>query len=524
MSRISPKTLKLGVLFMAFVLLAAVGSANGFAADKPKFGGSITVGLNTDLTAVDPHTSVAVVNAIVLHHVFEPLLAYGKDLKLMPVACESWEANQDYTVYTFHLRKGKLFHNGREMVADDVKFSLDRVMDPKISPRAKHFTGVAGVEVKDKYTVQVKLKKSFAAFPHLLAYINPVIAIVPKEELAKQGGIFKEHPIGTGPYKFAEWKPDRYIILKKFGKYTGPTGPQSGLGGRRIAYLDTIKLVPIPEESVSIMALLNKEIDLLQYYPPKYVEKYRKTYSKKGLVLNEVPGLSWYQIYFGVNRPVTKNVKFRQACACAIDLDKVTQAAYLGHAKSNPSVIARGSIYRTGYHDTWYKYDPAKAKQLLKEAGYKGETVVLDTTKKYIAMFRQAVAVQASLQAVGIKVKLNVVEWPVLLKKCVSGDFQMLSYGAGGTPNPALAYAYLKRGGFEKAYPRIREVKEAALMTSDLEKLKKLYEQAHRITYEQVPWIQLYNYNYLQAHWNYVKGYKTINTGYPILWGVWLDK
>ncbi|BEQ16618.1 ABC transporter substrate-binding protein [Desulfoferula mesophila] len=523
MSGIKTKFKKAGLALTVLTLALAL-ALPGLAADKPKFGGSITVGLNTDLTAVDPHTSVAVVNAIVLHHVFEPLLAYGEDLKLMPVACESWEANKDYTAYTFHLRKNKLFHNGREMVAADVKFSLDRVMDPKISPRAKHFTGVASVEAVDKYTVVVKLKKPFAAFPHLLAYINPVIAIVPQEELAKQGGVFKEKPVGTGPYMFSEWKPDRYIILKKFDKYTGPTGPRSGLGGERVAYLDTIKLVPIPEESVSIMALLNKEIDLLQYYPPKYVEKYQKDYAKKGLVLNEVPGLSWYQVYFGVNRPVTNNVKFRQACAYAIDLDKVTQAAYLGHAKSNPSVIARGSIYRTPAHDTWYKYDPAKAKQLLKESGYKGETVVLDTTKKYIAMFRQAVAVQAAMQAVGINVKLNVVEWPVLLKKCVSGDFQMLSYGAGGTPNPALAYAYLKRGGFEDAYPEIKKIKEAALMTDDLKTLQGLYEKAHRITYEQVPWIQLYNYNYLQAHWNYVKGYKTINTGYPILWGVWLDK
>ena len=515
---------KAGLVFTAMALLLALSLAPGFAADKPKFGGGITVGLNTDLTAVDPHTSVAVVNAIVLHHVFEPLLAYGEKLELMPVACESWEANKDCSVYTFHLRKGKLFHNGREMVAEDVKFSLERVMDPKVSPRAKHFSSVTAVEAKDKYTVVVKLNKPFAGFPHLLAYINPVIAMVPKEELAKQGGIFKDHPIGTGPYMFAEWKPDRYILLKKFDKYTGPTGARSGLGGERIAYLDTIKLVPLPEESVSIMALLNKEIDLLQYFPPKYVEKYNKDYAKKGLKLNEVPGLSWYQVYFGVGKPVTNNLKFRQACAYAIDLDKVTQAAYLGHARSNPSVIARGSVYRTDYHDTWYKYDPAKAKALLKEAGYKGEPVVLDTTKKYIAMFRQAVAVQAALQAVGVNVKLNVVEWPVLLKKCVKGDFQMLSYGAGGAPNPALAYAYLKRSGLEDTVPRLKEIKEAALMTADLGQLQKLYEEAHRITYEQVPWIQLYNYNYLQAHWNYVKGYKTINTGFPILWGVWLDK
>ena len=519
---LKPKTAAILASLLAVALLLPLGHAA--AADQPKMGGKITVGLNTDLTGVDPHTSVAVVNAIVLNHVFEPLLAYGANLELMPVACESWTASADYQTYTFKLIKGKPFHNGREMTSADVKFSLERVMDPKICPRAKQLADIQGIETPDPYTVVIKLKKGFAGFPHLLAYLNPIIAMVPKEELAKQGGTFKEKPVGTGPYMFAEWKPDRHIILKKFAKYKGQTTPQNGLGGARIAYLDEIKLVPVPEESVSIMALLNKEIDLLQYFPPKYVEKYQKDYHKKGLELQEVSGLSWYQVYFGVTKPVTNNVKFRQACAYAIDLDKVTQAAYLGHAKTNPSVIARGNQYRTAYHDTWYKNDPAKAKALLKEAGYKGEPVVLDTTKKYIAMYRQAVAIQAELKAVGINAKLNVVEWPVLLKKCVSGDFQMLSYGAGAMPNPALAYVYLKRNKFLDQSPRLKEIREAALKTADLKQLQKLFEEAHKITYEQVPWIQLYNYNYLQAHWKYVKGYQTLNHGFPVLWGVWLDK
>lgn len=512
------------VLSMAVLLSCMLVSSIVFAEDKPKMGGTIKVGLNTDVTAIDPHTSVAVVNAIVLNHVFEPLLAYGEKLELLPVACESWDVDSDYKVYTFHLMKGKLFHNGREMTAEDVKFSLERIMDPKICPRAKHFKDVDSVEVKDKYTVQINLKNSFAGFPHLLAYLNPVMAIVPKEELAKEGGVFKRHPVGTGPYMFEEWKPDRHILLKTFPDYKGPSGPRNGLGGARIAYLDEIKLVPIPEESVSIMALLNKEIDLLQYFPPKYVDKYKTDYSKKGLNLQEVPGLSWYQIYFGVTKPVTKNQKFRQACAYAVNIDKVTQAAYLGHAKSNPSVIAPSNQYRTPYHDTWYKKDLDKAKALLKEAGYNGEEVVLDTTKKYIAMFRQAVAVQAELKEAGINVRLNVVEWPVLLKKCVKGDFQMLSYGAGAMPNPALAYAYLKRNKFEEVMPRMKEIREAAMVTADLKQLQNLFQEAHKIIYEQVPWIQLYNYNYLQAHWDYVKGYKTLNHGFPILWGVWIDK
>jgi peptide/nickel transport system substrate-binding protein len=272
------------------------------------------------------------------------------------------------------------------------------------------------------------------------------------------------------------------------------------------------------------MALLNKEIDILQYFPPKYVDRHKSEYSKKGIILQEVTGLSWYQIFMGVTKPVVSSQKFRQACAYAIDLDMVTQAAYMGHAKANPSVIPEQSQYWTPYHKTWYKKDVNKAKQLLKEAGYKGEEVILDTTKNYIAMYSQAVAVQSELAAVGINVKLNVIDWPVLVQKNLAGDFQMLSYGMGPMPNPGLAYTYLKRTKLDQAYPRINEILEECTRTSDRKNLQRLYEEVHKIQVEQVPWIHLYNYNYLQAHHNYVKEYQAINTGYPRLWGVWLDK
>jgi peptide/nickel transport system substrate-binding protein len=506
------------VVFLCFIAAEAV------AQSTPVKGGGIVVGLNTDITAVDPHTTVAVVDANVLGHVFEPLLAYTENLDIHPVAAESWEVSPDYKTYTFRLIKGKTFHNGREMTAEDVKYSIERIANPATkSPRASAFKVVDRIEVKDKYTVAIHLKEPTATFPYSLADLNPVIAIVPKEEIEKQGGVFK-HPIGTGPFKFVEWVPDRYVILERYDNYKGPKGSRDGLAGERMAYLDRIKFVPVPEESVSIMALLNKEIDYLQYFPPTQVEKYRNDYSKKGLVLDEVTGLSWYQIYFGVTKPVTDNVKFRQACAYAIDLDVVTQTAYSGHAKVNPSVIPPQSRFWTDYHKTWYKKDIEKAKQLLKEAGYNGEEVVLDTTKKYISMYRQAVAVQSELAAAGVNVKLNVLEWPVLIKKCTEGDFQMLSYGAGAMPNAAQAYSYLKRNKFDQVFPKIKEIWTAAESTTDLKTLQGLFAEAHKIQYEQVPWIELYNYNYLQAYWNYVKGYKAINTGVMRFWGVWLDK
>jgi peptide/nickel transport system substrate-binding protein len=513
------KAALLTVLMFLSLLWAVVGE--GTAQTAPKKGGTINVGLNTDVTALDPHTHQADVNALVLHHILEGLIAHGDNFQLLPVLAEKWETSPDFKNFTFHLRKGKLFHNGREMVADDVKFSLERIM--KIHPRRALLKNVERIQVLDKYTVRLHAKEPDASILFALGGLSPIMAIVPKEELEKQSGSFK-HPIGTGPYKFVDWKPDRYVLLERFDQYTPQPGPMSGYGGERIAYVDRIKFIPIPEESVATMALLNKEIDFLQYVPFKNVDKFQKEYAQRGIVLDSKAGQSWYQIFFGLDKPVTKNLKFRQACAYAIDMQAVMQAAVRGYGVVNPSLVLPDSEYYTPYHKKWYPKDLNKARQLLKEAGYKGEEVEIVTNKKYMQMFNIAVAIQSELAEVGVKTKLNVVEWAIQVQKMNKRDFQILSQGIGPRPDPSMAYAYLQIiCSFEKLYPRFKEIMTQASRTLDVEKRKKLFEEAHSLVIEGVPIINFYNYNYINAYWNYVKGYKNWSSQ-PRFWGVWLDK
>jgi len=513
------KLFLMAALLAISVLCGAVGE--GMAQPAPKKGGMINVGLNTDVTAVDPHTHQADVNALVLHHVFEGLIAHGDNFQLLPVLAEKWEASPDFKNFTFHLRKGKLFHNNREMVADDVKFSIERIM--KIHPRRELLKNVERVEILDKYTVRLHAKEPDASILFALGGLSPLMAIVPKEEVEKQGGAFK-HPIGTGPYKFVEWKPDQYLLLERFDRYKPQPGPMSGYGGERIAYVDRIKFIPIAEESVATMALLNKEIDFLQYVPFKNVEKFQKEYSQRGIVVDSRAGESWYQVFFGLDKPVTKNLKFRQACAYAIDRQAVMRAAIRDYGVVNPSLVLPSSEYYTPHHKEWYPKDLNKAKQLLQEAGYKGEEVEIVTNKKYMQMFSIAVAVQSELAEVGVKTKLNVVEWAIQTERMNKGDFQILSHGIGPRPDPSMAYSYLQIvSGFEKPYPRIKEILAQTSHTLDVGKRKRLFEEAHSLMIEGVPMINFYNYNYVNAYWNKVKGYKNWSSQ-PRFWGVWIDK
>lgn len=501
--------------------LAIGGPGKAFAA--PKVGGTLTFGLPTDLTKLDPHKSTAVVDATILMHVVEPLLTYDKKLQIRPLLAESWKFSPDYTALTVNLVKGKTFHNGREMVADDVVWSFKRLLDPETkSPKRSLFENIANVTALDAHTVRFDLVKPQPGFLHVLANANPIPAILPKETVDADGEITKL--IGTGPFQFVEWKPTQYVLLKRYANYRSPEGPKDGLAGDRTPYLDEIKMVPMSEENVAVMALLNKEIDMLQYFPAKYVEKYRKQYSKEGVVLSEVAGMSWYQVFFGLNKPVTDNPDFRRAVAYALNTSEITQAAYMGHAEVNPSVIPSQSGYYTEVQQTWVPQDVAKAKALLKKAGYKGEKVVIDTTKNYAPMYKQAIAMQSQMAAAGINAEVNVLEWPVLLKKLYGNDFQMLSFGVGPKPDPVDAYLYMRLSSAFDVYPELKDLVDQAAATDDIDRRRALFDKIHLKTLETVPWIEFYNYNYLNAYRDYVKGYETLSIGLPALWGVWLEK
>ena len=173
-------------LITIVISLSCLSFSIGFAGSTPKKGGMITVGMNTDITGTDPAVHAAVVTCCVLNNVIERLVGLSEDLKVIPVLAESWETNADSTVFTFRLRKGKMFHNGREMVADDVKYSFERLKER--CPRKGILDNLDQIEVLDKYTVRFTLKSSSPTlFLNTIATIEPLAGVVPREEVEKQG-------------------------------------------------------------------------------------------------------------------------------------------------------------------------------------------------------------------------------------------------------------------------------------------------------------------------------------------------
>src|SRR5262249_38831599 len=195
-------------------VVLALFLSSSVPAQTPKKGGTLVVGMSQDLPGLDPHPSTSTITYQVLSLVYQGLVDFDRDLKIKPVLAESWTTSADGRTWTFKLRKGVKFHNGRALAASDVKFSIDRILDPQTAARGKGPLGIiASVQVIDHQTVRIPLAWPSGAFLSRIA--GTYQAILPPE--AVQGPEFKA--IGSGRFQLTEWKTNERVELKRFDGY-----------------------------------------------------------------------------------------------------------------------------------------------------------------------------------------------------------------------------------------------------------------------------------------------------------------
>ncbi len=248
------------VVTVVAALLAGAGllaGANAAAAGTPVSGGTLRVALTASAPSLDPHSGTHLAIREIGMHIFENLLTFDSRFQVVAQLAERWETSADGKVYTFYLRKGVKFHNGREMTAEDVKASVDRFR--AMAPRRNELDDLEKIEAVGPSTVRMTLKRVNAAF--LAAIANPIcqLAILPKEAVEGKP-INKVDIVGTGPYKFVEWIPDRWVRVARFPDYK-PEGTvdAGGLGGARQAYADEIRFIPVPEPGARVAGLQTGE-------------------------------------------------------------------------------------------------------------------------------------------------------------------------------------------------------------------------------------------------------------------------
>ncbi len=509
-----------------FLALAAC-TALATPAMAQRNGGTLTIALNADIRSVEPGINRDANTDSVIHILFEGLVAHRADLGVGPSLAESWAVSDDGKTYTFRLREGVKFHNGEPLTATEVKWTWDRLMAQTAWNCRRTFDGsmglkVAGIEAADPRTVVYRLEAPQAIFLKQLANVQCHILVAHPASVGADGKW--QAPIGSGPYKLKEWKRSEFVTLERFADYRPGKEPTSGYAGARTPHVDQVVFRVIPDAHAAEAALLTGAVDILPGVEVQRVAELKR----RGMAVQSAPGLSWGPLLIQTQDPLMSNVKIRQAMAHAIDINQIADARTDSVVKGNPSAVSQSSAYFDPRFLEWPAYDPKKAAALLKEAGYAGQTIRIQTNKRYTGMYERSVIVQAMLTAAGFKVELETLDWATQLDNYLKGTFQVQSFGYSARLDPGLMYAALIADKSKSKWaqwddPKAIELLAESARTADETKRKEIFLKLHAMMAEQVPIIGMYYDPNIDATRPNIRGYKTWAADRPVPWGVWKE-
>ncbi len=396
------QTLLCGTAIIAAALTFAAGEANA-----QKRGGNLTYANVSAVGTMDPMVANAVVDLETIHHVYEGLVAMGEDYSATPMLASKVDISPDGRVFTFSLRKGVKFSNGKEMTATDVLASFERYK--KVSPNAPALADVAAMETPDPYTFIIKLNKPNSLFVEVMKTPTYSFSITPaelKDQPARELEI-----IGTGPYQVAEYRKDSHILLKRNEGYTpdmSAKGPD-GYAGKKTAYLDTIRYNSVPEANTRIAALQSGGADFIATIPGDIAKRLKGRTDIT--VMSVIPFCQATFMQHAKNPPLSTNRFLRQAIASLVDAEEMMEAA--GQVwDRNPSLMFKPSAYYSDVGAPFYDlHSVDKAKALLKQGNYAGEKVVLETNNNYAYMRDSSQVLVEQMKKAGINVELKMVDW-----------------------------------------------------------------------------------------------------------------
>jgi ABC-type transport system substrate-binding protein len=429
------------------------------------------------------------------------------NLKLEPVPgiATEWEVSKDLLTYTFKLRKGVLFHNGREVDAEAVKWNYERIKDPK---KSHHFTRSAlenlqEVVAVDKYAVRCHLHQPSAAFPADVVYY-PCGLMAPDSEAQVD-----THPIGCGPFKFVRWERNNLTELTRFENYF-----ETDAEGNNLPYLDGLIGYTKKEDRVRLTSLRSGEVHLIDNMAYADAAEFPKKYAGQFQTWN-VPTLGTAFITFNMEKGPFTDKTLRQAAAHAIDHDAIHNAVFYERGDVATGFYAKASPWHGSEARPWPEYDPDKAKFLIKKAKAEGTTILLQAETSWPYMQQTGELVQAMWTEVGFKVNYNLYDAAVLQEKRRSGDFHADSMAASYRfdPDGWFSRQILSTAPTTKETSRFKNDKADKLIleargTADKQKRLELYAAVESIINEELPILYTHYLTLLEAGAMNLKGYQ----------------
>jgi peptide/nickel transport system substrate-binding protein len=508
------------VLAALAVLITSVATSD--AQPRPRRGGVLTYALVSEPPTLDPHATTALVTAYAMHHVFETVFTINSRLEPVPMLAERYTVSPDRRTHTITLRRGVPFHHGRDMTADDVVASLTRWGRMAVRGRAL-FANVESLTARDAHTVVFRLRDPYALLSTDLAWWTQFAAIYPREVVEEAGTGPLRRFIGTGPFRFVDYVPDRHLRLQRFDRYAARTETPDGMSGRRTAYLDGITFVPVPDTAVRVAGVRRNEY---QFAETVSADEYDRLRRDPSTVPFRGPVPSFLAFVLNNRTGPTANTRVRQAILAALDTGEIMRAAY-GHTRFyrlDSSLMPREHhMWSDAGRDLYNQNDPDRARRLLAEAGYRGEPIRFLVTAEASSAVNSATVAKPMLERAGFTVDLQFMDWPtVLARRARPEGWEVMITTFTAVPDPTflLVLSSTFPGWYQSR--DMQGILTLMRRHTDPRVRMDLWRRAQSLFWNEVPTIKLGDGFFMHAHRPELKGYVGIPSHY--FWNTWLDE
>ncbi len=490
------RPLRSGALLSVVVLFLLLPACGPKAERNPNTFVTASIG---DARRLNPLLANDSASATINDQVFNGLVKYDKDIKLVGDLAERWDVSADGKTITFHLRKGVIWHDGVEFTAEDCLFTYQKLMDPKVAtPYGSSYMDVKKAEVLDRYTFRVLYKEPFS--PALESWS---MGVIPKHLLDGKDlntDAFNRNPVGTGPYKMKEWIAGQKIVLEANDRY---------FEGR--PNIDQYIYRIIPDSSTMFQELLSGGVDMMGLNPLQYLRKSETRRIRDNYRKFRYPANAYTYLGYNLTSPLFSDPEVRRALAYAIDRQSIIDGVLLGIGRPCTGPFSYVSwAYNPKVKP--YPYDPDRAKEMLAEAGWKGRNAdgILEkngrpfhftilTNQGNGERIHAAEIIQQNLKKVGIDVKIRVMEWQAFLEQIDKRTFDAIILGWSMGRDPDLYDIWhsskTKKGEYNfigYKNPEVDRLLVEGRRTFDIEKRKKVYYRIHEILAYEQPYAFLY--------------------------------
>lgn len=511
------KKLLIWLVIVVMAVFAAACGGNTEPAEESSGGDELQVAqelivlTGSDASTFDPHFCTDSATEIFNKNMYNNLVRFNSEMELVPDLAESWSVSEDNLTWTFKLRQGVKFHDGTPFNAESVKVSFERVLNPDTgSPRRSVMEIIDKVEVVDESTVNITTKTPCGSLLQQLAH--PVAAIISPTALDTYGEEYSSHPVGTGPFKFVEWKIGEELVLERNEDYFD-NPPQVAKVYFRV----------VPEDATRSLLLESGSADIAMRLPVTEVERLE---GNAEISISESDTVMTMYVALNNNKGALKDARVRQALNYAVDKSVIVNDILGGLATVADAPI---SPYTWGYASIGtYPYDVEKAKQLLDEAGYANglELELWTPVGRYLMDTQVSENLQAQWAEAGINVKIRQWEFQALMSEVKKGEFDMVLLGwspSTGDADQGL-YPLFHSSQWPPASNRahysnatVDKLLEDAKLEVDSEKRAELYKQAQQIITDEAVWTFLYYPKQALAFRSNISGIEVLPTEHILL-------